>query len=406
MKSIELRAKRAALIDEIKKLNAEAKGTFDADQKAKWNAMMAEARDLLERAEAMEAIEEEEKRNAQPEGGKPDDLRQKKDKGIEYKDALNAYMRYGYKSLNQETRDALDQGFRAADVPKEYRNQVVGTDASGGYAVHDEQTTEIIRVLKQYSAMLDVCRIIPTATGGRMTMLKKDLTARKGAIITELTDDSIVTQTFGQFVLDAFTYTSQGMRWSMELIQDDGFNLISEVSNDGMEIIGRRLEEDFTTGDHSSKPNGVTNAAADSGVTIASATITRAKLEELVYSVDRAYRANGRLMFSDATMLEIVALDIGSNDSRPLFKAGTAAGEPDRICGVPFTINNEMPNIVTSANKCILFGDFSKYIIRQVRDFTLLRDEIVGKRAVDFYMFGRFDGDLQDSSALKYLAVA
>jgi HK97 family phage major capsid protein len=57
---------------------------------------------------------------------------------------------------------------------------------------------------------------------------------------------------------------------------------------------------------------------------------------------------------------------------------------------------------MTISAKSILFGDFSKYLIRDVRDFTLLRlDERYAEfLQVAFLAFMRSDGDLLNAGTV------
>jgi HK97 family phage major capsid protein len=84
---------------------------------------------------------------------------------------------------------------------------------------------------------------------------------------------------------------------------------------------------------------------------------------------------------------------------------GLTAGQPDTILGYPYIINQSMTTPATGV-KSILFGDFSKYIIRDVREVELRRlDElyaVLGQTA--FLAFARTDGDLLDAGThpVKY----
>ena len=49
------------------------------------------------------------------------------------------------------------------------------------------------------------------------------------------------------------------------------------------------------------------------------------------------------------------------------------AGEPDTILNFPYTINQDMPQMAANA-KSVLFGDFSKYIIRDEMALTMYRN--------------------------------
>jgi hypothetical protein len=63
---------------------------------------------------------------------------------------------------------------------------------------------------------------------------------------------------------------------------------------------------------------------------------------------------------------------LGRHGRRAALAALAGGGQPDTILGYPYVINQSMAT-PGSGVKSMLFGDFSKYIIRDVREVTLLR---------------------------------
>ena len=183
-------------------------------------------------------------------------------------------------------------------------------------------------------------------------------------------------------------------------MQDIAFDLNSLVPSMLGERIGRKVNNALTVGTGSSQPNGVITAAT-TGVTGATGQTTSViydNLVDLVYSVDRAYRQRGaKWMMNDSTVKAIRKLKDGNG--LPIWQAGNAtAGEPDSLLGYTIIINNDVAAMGTSA-KSIAFGDFSKYIIRRVKDVTLVRlvERYADAHQVGFLAFARFDGDLVDA---------
>ena len=87
-------------------------------------------------------------------------------------------------------------------------------------------------------------------------------------------------------------------------------------------------------------------------------------LVELEHSLDPAYREGGRcsFMFADTTLKAIKKLKDGQG--RPLWLPGIDVKEPASILGYRYVINQSVPAMAATA-KSVLFGDFSKYIIRE-----------------------------------------
>jgi HK97 family phage major capsid protein len=124
-------------------------------------------------------------------------------------------------------------------------------------------------------------------------------------------------------------------------------------------------------------------------------------------SVDAAYRPGAMWMFNDTTRNEIRQLK--SADSIYHWQPGAQAGDPDMLLGYPFIVNNDMADTAT-AEKSILFGQLSKYLIREVLGVTLvqLNERYADYHQVAFVAIMRFDGDLLDAGTnpVKHLVQA
>ena len=75
-----------------------------------------------------------------------------------------------------------------------------------------------------------------------------------------------------------------------------------------------------------------------------------------------------------------------------------SASEPDVLAGYRYSINQHMP-VMAAGNKSVLFGDFSRYIIRDVMQVALFRmadSAFTRKGQVGFLAFMRSGGRLMD----------
>ena len=89
--------------------------------------------------------------------------------------------------------------------------------------------------------------------------------------------------------------------------------------------------------------------------------------------------------------------------------AGLAGGAPGLISDKPYWINQDMAQL-GAGNKTMLFGDFSKYAVRKVRDIVIRRlDERYAENLqVAFFAWTRMDGRLIDAGTnpIKHLVQA
>jgi HK97 family phage major capsid protein len=285
----------------------------------------------------------------------------------------------------------------------EKRAQSVASGSGGGYTVPDEAMRALEVSLLAFGGVRQAATVIRTDSGAALPIPTSDDTSNKGAILGENSAASAQDITFGQLVLDSYKYSSKYVLVSVEFLQDSSINVAEFIGRALGERIGRIQNDHFTTGTGSSQPNGIVTAAA-SGVTATSltATTTYSFMMDLVHSVDPAYRVNGKFMLSDAALKMVRKILIpqysGDTAGAPLWQPNFAVGVPDTILGYPYVINQSMTAPATTV-KSILFGDLSKYIVRDVRDVTLMRldERFAEYHQVAFLAFARSDGDLLDA---------
>lgn len=363
---------------------------------------MAEADRFEKKAEQVRKLEEHENRmnkSEQPEPSKQESNRESaaESEKREYRQIYDDFLRGGLRALKEEE-------------VREIRAQST-TTTEGGYTVPEEFMAELVKSLADYGPMLDpgVTRQIATSTGADIDWPTMDDTSNKGAILGEGSDDSTDDVTFGQKTIKAYKYTSGIFQISEELLQDSALN-IEQIVRDAMaERIGRIVNEHLTTGDGSSKPTGIVEDAS-TGVT-ASATddIDEDEIINLVHEVDPAYRRGNQVafMFNDTTLK--LLRKIKDDDGRYLWQApDMRTKEPGRLLDFPYHINQDMDDPDTASNEPIIFGAMDRFVVRRVREFAVKRlvERYAEYYQVGFVGFGRFDGKLLDTSAVKKLVMA
>jgi HK97 family phage major capsid protein len=249
--------------------------------------------------------------------------------------------------------------------------------------------------------------LLLTDSGNTLNFPTNNDTSAKAVLVAEGSAATVQDTTFAQVAVGAYTYRDL-IKLSKELIQDSAFDIEAYVANLMGTRFGRAANESCTTGTGSSQPQGVVTGST-LGKTAASATaITFAEILDLVHSVDPEYRRNGRFMMHDNVLAYIKKLSIGASDARPLWQPSFIVGEPATIDGFQYVINQDMDSTINTASKLILFGDFSKYLIRQSRALEILRNEYLymGTGEIGLFGFARWDAKLLDTAAVKHLITA
>ena len=267
---------------------------------------------------------------------------------------------------------------------------------------------EFDKALKAFGGIRQVARMFPTPDGRDIPWPTVDDTANVGELLGENVAAAEQDVAFGQVVLKAFKYSSKIVLVSMELLQDSFFD-IGTILNDLLaERIGRITNTHFTLGTGSGQPQGVVVAAGlgKTGASGQTTTLIQEDIIDLEHSVDPLYRPGCSYMLADSTLKAIKKLK--DSTGRWLFQANNeaslaAGNQGPNINGYPFTVNQDIAAMAASA-KSVLFGNFGKYVVRDVREFALLRlqERYAEKGQVGFIAFTRHDGRAINANAIKY----
>lgn len=409
--TIELRQKRARIIEQMREAvqkGDEARNAGEASKAAEYDATYEkselEERDYSARIERHERLETLEKEAA---GKHLEDLDRRVgapsgDKGKEYREAYRTWFTNGADALTQEQRELLKE-------KRGTSTQVVGTTTLGGYSVPQGFLAEMEVAMKDYSGIFQAADIFRTASGNALLIPTEDDTTTEANLVAEAASITVQDLTLGQKQMDAYKYATQ-MKLSWELMQDSAFDMDAETRRAFGPRFGRAINSSCTTGTGSAQPNGVVTASA-LGKTAASATaITFNEIVDLLHSVDPAYRDSPKsgFMLHDNILAALKKIQLGSGDTTPLWLPSVRDGEPDKILGKRFWINQGMASALTTGLKVMLFGNFDKYRIRLVQDLLVLRlnERYADNGLVGFIGYMRWDGECVNTAAIKHLITA
>jgi HK97 family phage major capsid protein len=405
---LELRNKRAALAEQARQILADAKdGALNEEQRTAFDKIHADINALGQRVEAEERQAElEASLNLSiREPQRPDvrDARVPESRGDvlagdQYRDAFRAWVTEPVAGITTEQRSMIHQ----------FRAQGVASAGIGGATVPAGFRAQLMEAMKAFGGIrTSRATILNTEAGNDLPIPTVNETSQTGELIAENTAVTAQDATFSSVTMKAYKYSSKTILVGFELMQDTGIDLTGYIARALGTRLGRITNTHFTTGDNSSKPQGVVSASTAGKTAAAAAAITYLELIDLIHSVDPAHRANAQFMFNDATL--VLFKKLVDSEGRPLWLPGVAVGEPDRILGYQYIINQDMASPATTA-KTVLFGDFSYYHVRDVMDVTLYRiaDKYIEQGSVGFLAYMRTDGRLVNpgSNPIKHLVQA
>jgi HK97 family phage major capsid protein len=430
----EMREERARLFEQAKKINEAAlseKRAMKPEEQSSWDSLNAEMDRLgaeIDRSERLAKLEASFAAGREDVNGKTESAREEREtsaedapSGQDRELALRAWMRVqserapGKAEAAAAKRLGVDLRAREFEITMptgraEKRDLSAVTAGSGGATVAEGFVNTLERSMLYYGPMRQVATVIRTQSGGPLPYPVVNDTGNTGELLAENTSvGTSVDPTFGAVTFNAYKYSSKLVLVPVELIEDSAFDIAAFLASALAERLGRKQNTDFTTANGASKPNGIVSASS-LGVTAASTTAIAAdELIDLMHSVDIAYRQlpGAGYMMADGTVKIVRKLKGG--DGQYLWQPSMQAGQPSTLNGFPVYVNNDMP-AATTGLKSVIFGAFSKYLIRDVSGLRVRRlvERYADTDQEGFIAFWRTDGDLLDSGTdpVKHLIQA
>ena len=315
---------------------------------------------------------------------------------ISAKEAVAIWMRQGL-NVNESQAVAI-------------RNAMSTTTSSeGGYTVPSEIAAMVVDALKAYGGMRSVAQILTTDSGNSLSYPTSDGTSEVGEIVAENGAATGADITFGTVAVNPHKYSSKKIALPIELVQDSAIDIIAFTTNRLAERLARITNQHYTTGTGTGQPYGLTARASTgkTGTTGQTATVTYDDLIDLIHSVNSAYRQRGAMFMLSDSSLKVIR-KIKDSTGLPIWRfAGDesiSGGAPSTICGERYTINDDMPAMAANA-KSIAFGDFSQFVIRDVRNSMSIRrfddSAFALNGQIGFCGWMRTGSNLLDTAAVK-----
>jgi HK97 family phage major capsid protein len=305
------------------------------------------------------------------------------------------------------------------------------SSADGYYLVPIGFQREIEKRMISFGGMRRNSRVLNTSTGNVLNWPTADDTANVGNWVAEAAAVSQVNPTFANVQFNAYLASSKQVLVSVQLLQDSAFDLESYLAEAFAIRIARIANNGYTVGSGSGQPNGILTAIEADGspliVTAVGSTnndggasedgsnsIGSDDLANLIAELDPMYRVGAKFMMHWSVIDYLRKLK--DKYGRPLWEVSIAQGTPDRIYGYEYDWNADMSAWTQGAGESganaslytILFGQFSKYIVREIGGITMVRfnELYMPNHQVGFQAFLRTDGQRIQQSAFSLLKQA
>jgi len=416
-------------IEQINTAFEEFKDTNDAKQEAEAKGNEARAKDLAEQLARIEVdIQDGEKKKREGE-------REKSimDERIEILEAMNDRPKASIQDkIHSEYKDAFIDWFRAggkdtsADTKlrdvvtksKEYKDVTIATGAAGGYAVPEEISRDVDRLMLKQSDILNEITMrqvgtsdykeLVTIHGGTSGWVGESgsRTATGTGTLRE------VVPTWGE--LYAYPQISE---WSA---QDMFFNVQDWLVGDIADGMGKALDLAIWSGNASNKPTGMINSApvaTDDGspqraaavfqyvptdATSPLTTVNADDVIDLVYATNRAYRNGAKFGCNSVTQGALRKLKSTNGDY--YWQPSLQAGQPASLLGHPVFTYEDMADFDTGSGIYLGFGDWKRaYTLVHRANLAITAEGITNPGYIRFYVRRRFAGIVHNNDAVKFL---
>lgn len=274
----------------------------------------------------------------------------------------------------------------------------------GGYLAPSEYLNELIKKITEVSPVRQVARILTT---NRNSL---DIPARESIVqanwIGEGRPAAASNSSYGIRKIPVHKLRAYAIA-TMEILDDSGFNIEREISNDVIEDFAKKEGEAFINGDSIAKPQGLLQ-----GVELVENNGSTANLNpDSFFRVQALIKTGYNLafMFNRNTLHRHIRLFKGTSNDHYLFSLGLNGKELNTVAGLPYYIANDMPDVVVDSTP-VLVGDYRQayYIVDKTGSLEMLRnpysDDDTGKIRFSFYK--RTGGQVVKPEALAVIKMA
>lgn len=351
--------------------------TLSAEDQARYDGLMKEARDLDDAIKRDESLAVEESRTGES-LSPPTKPTPRTDTAVtpakrtatpEYERSFDRYLLTGdARGLAMSEHRATADGLQA------------DSDTAGGFAVAPQRfVNTLIQAVDDAVLIRGLATVQRVSDAASLGIPSLDADPEDGDWTQELTNIDLDTQMeFGKRELRPHELT-KGIKVSRKLVARSTLGIEALVTRRLAYKMAITEEKAFMTGNGVNRPLGVFTASADgisTGRDVAATSTTAIDADAVIktkYQLKPQYRASAacRWIFH-RDVLEAVAL-LKDGNGQYLWQPGLATSVPDRVLGIPFLESEYAPNTFTTGLYMAILGDFSNYWIADAEDVSVQR---------------------------------
>jgi len=282
--------------------------------------------------------------------------------------------------------------------------------------------------MRAIGGIRQISKIVTTATGNILHWPTQDDTSSIGHWVAEGTAVSQTNPAFSEVLFYANLGSSDQVLASVQLLQDSAFDVEQFLADDFALRLARLTETAYAVGSGSGQPEGLLTALeaagtdraylgtgtgtpqviavgayANDGVSTDINSVGSDDIDNLIENQDPAYRP-GSTFVARMSVYDSIR-KVKDKFGRSIWSAGLAEKEPDRLRGYAYVYDQYGFDDIGAGHISMAFGNFSKYVIRDVLGFQLVRfnELFMSSHQVGFQAYLRTDGNCIRTQAFSYL---
>jgi HK97 family phage major capsid protein len=260
----------------------------------------------------------------------------------------------------------------------ERRDLLAGTSNKGAELVPVTLVASLYEKLFDDAAILSTGpSILRTASGEQLKLPRLTALGNLSQANSRVAEAGPIIEgdpSFDQVALDAYKY-AQYTQVSRELVEDGVLDIEELIGRVLGRNIANNVGSDLTLGTGTGQPRGVRtlvpsgNKVSSAAGGLISSETTFDKFFDVIAKLKPGYRRNAKWLINDTEMFTLRKLKMNSQYAWEPNLQG--AGMPDRFLGYPILSDPNIPVSAASAGVTVIFGDFSAYFVRMVKDVRI-----------------------------------